>query len=212
MMANFVVSFDGSFLKYSARSWLSPYSLGAGAGAMLKKTENRGAECWRCPGAGSGHLSPLVGRKAAAWCSCCRLDTGLVTTLPLRTLTGGQVSRSRCSRCCTQVLGPGEDVPSDGHLRPDPLRGHAPGLRVPAAAALLREVLRAGHHRHRRHRHRGQGQQRRVQSSAVRGGWLLELSVEMERGFKHIYFFNLISGFNEEPSYWRSNFPTKGTK
>ena len=48
--------------------------------------------CWRKQktgersagaGAGSGHLSPLVGRKAAAWCSCCRLDTGLVTTLPL---------------------------------------------------------------------------------------------------------------------------------
>ena len=103
MMANFVVSFDGSFLKYSARSWLSPYSLGAGAGAMLKKTENRGAECWSA-GAGSGHLSPLVGRKAAAWCSCCRLDTGLVTTLPLRTLTGGQVLHPGAgSRCWVQV-------------------------------------------------------------------------------------------------------------
>ena len=126
--------------------------------------------CWRKQktgerragaGAGTGHLSPLVGRKAAAWCSCCRLDTGLVTTLPLW-WPGVQWPGAPGAR-------PGEDVPSDGHLWPDPLRGHTPGLRVPAAAALLREVLRARHHRHRRHRHRDQGQQRRVQNSAVRG-------------------------------------------
>ena len=162
MMANFVVSFDGSFLKYSARSWLSPYSLGAGAGAMLKKTENRGAECWCW--CWRWQWPPVT----TGWKESCSLMQLLSPGYWPSDNTATAVARCSVARCCTQVLGPGEDVPSDGHLWPDPLRGHAPRLRVPAAAARLREVLRARHHRHRRHRHRDQGQQRRVQSSAVR--------------------------------------------